>query len=138
MVDTSNRFNLRANTIITEDHFAMNAFCLQGNAQFLYEDNGRVREILVSNIACNGTMLDCDRIFTINQHRVTRLPIPHGEAFFCFSSKLPEMALNFQDVDLPVVNESKREDLSFLDEKELGLDKLPDSFYDDIFHTMQN
>lgn len=138
-VDTSNRFRLRAKTIITEDHYAMDAFCLQGNAQFLYEDNGRVREILVSNIACNGNMLECDRIFTISQHRVTRLPIPYGEAFFCFSSKLPEMALDFQDIGLPAVKETKSEELSFLDDEDVpALDTLPDSFYDEIFNTMQN
>lgn len=136
-VDIDNRCQLMAKTIITEGNSAMDAFALFGKAQFLYEDNGRVREILVSDISCNGNMLEGDRIFTISQHHVTRLPIPFGEAFFCFSSKLPEMALNFNDIGL-LAKENKTEELYLLDEEESSFSSFPDSFFDDTDDYLQS
>ena len=102
VVHTDDTFRLSAGTVYSDDS-NLEAFSLTGRANVTYESTGEVDEILLSGISYKGCRLEEETIFSINRKRCTRLPIPNGEAFFCFSSRLPPVNVHFEPRDEPEV-----------------------------------
>jgi len=117
VVDIDNRFVLRAETVETEDR-SLAPFCLTGTAEVVYEDSGMVKEILLSSVSYDNVLLE-DNTFSVTRTKCTRLPIPYGEAFFCFSSRIHKPQLDF--LSLPVVDEEHADH------------QIDDMSFDDIF-----
>lgn len=83
-------FSLKVLNVASEG-LTLAPFCISGKAQILYKACGEVDEILISDLVHDGNVLDDKQIFSISKTKCTRLPIPSGEAFFCFSSRLPSV-----------------------------------------------
>lgn len=127
VVHLDNTFNLTADTVYSEES-VVDPFLLTGKAQVLYESNGDVGEILLSEVSYKNCTLEHSTIFSVNRKKCTRLPIPYGEAFFCFSSRLPPIDFNFQSREEPhavvhLNNSSDGEDI-----EEMSFEDLFDSF----------
>lgn len=104
VVHTDNSFRLSAGTVYSDDS-NLEAFSLTGIANVTYQSTGEVDEILLSGISYKGCTLEEEKIFSISRRKCTRLPIPNGEAFFCFSSRLPPVNFHFEprnEPELPI------------------------------------
>ena len=95
IVHTDNSFRLSAGTVLSEDS-NLSPFALTGKANILYEKTGDVSEIILSEITHDNATLEQETLFSISRKKCTRLPIPNGEAFFCFSSRLPPVDYSFE------------------------------------------
>ena len=100
VVHTDDTFRLSAGTVYSDDN-DLESFSLTGRANITYESTGEVDEILLSGISYKGSTLEEETIFSISRKKCTRLPIPNGEAFFCFSSRLPPVNVHFEPRDEP-------------------------------------
>lgn len=87
-VFSDNTFSLKVADVVSEG-LTLSAFVINGKADILYTSCGDVDEIVVCEITHDGKVLDNEHTFSISKKKCTRLPIPEGEAFFCFSSRLP-------------------------------------------------
>ena len=116
-------FSLQVNNVIADDTI-LDPFNISGKAQVLYKSNGEISEILLSELYCKKELLDDSTIFSISKERCTRLPIPCGEAFFCFSSRLPELQCRRYEEEL------KSNEILF---EELSPNPLDDFDFDEIF-----
>tara|TARA_B100000902_G_scaffold22504_1_gene27145 strand:- start:560 stop:1048 length:489 start_codon:yes stop_codon:yes gene_type:complete len=119
IVDIDNRFVLRAQSVEAEDR-TLAPFCLTGTAKVVYEDSGMVKEILLSSVSYDNVLLE-DNTFSVTRTKCTRLPIPYGEAFFCFSSRISKPQLDF--LSFPMVDEKVEDDL-----EEMSFDDIFDAF----------
>ena len=123
VVHVDNTFNLTADTVYSGDN-TIGPFSLTGKAQVLYESTGEVGEILLSEVSYKDCTLEHSTIFSVSRKKCTRLPIPCGEAFFCFSSRLPPIDFNFQETPEPSASEAvEREDV-----EEMSFEDLFESF----------
>lgn len=96
IVNTDNSFKLSAGIVVSEEESNLSPFALIGKANVIYENTGDISEILLSEISYNNATLEHDTIFSVSRKKCTRLPIPNGEAFFCFSSRLPPVNYSFK------------------------------------------
>lgn len=122
IVDIDNRFVLRADTVEAEDR-ALAPFCLTGTAKVVYEDSGMIKEILLSSVSCGNVLLE-DNTFSISRTKCTRLPIPFGEAFFCFSSRIPKVQFDF----LSAAVEGEAVEADDADLADMSFDDIFDAF----------
>jgi hypothetical protein len=121
VVHTDNTFRLSAKEVMTENDESVDSFTLTGNAQLLYEDTGDVSEVILSELTYQGRPAENATVFSISRRKCTRLPIPDGEAFFCFSSRLPHVSF-----------ESKRRELLFSD-TDADMESMADMSFEDLF-----
>ena len=131
VVHLDNTFNLTADTVYSEES-VIDPFLLTGKAQVLYESNGDVGEILLSEVSYKNCTLEHSTIFSVNRKKCTRLPIPCGEAFFCFSSRLPPIDFNFQPETPSAAKALESEDIEDIEDtediKEMSFEDLFESF----------
>ena len=102
-VFADNTFSLKVADVVSEG-LTMSAFIMTGKADILYTSCGDVDEIVVYDISHDGAVLDNQHTFSISKKKCTRLPIPEGEAFFCFSSRLPAPDAQALASSVPVVD----------------------------------
>lgn len=130
-VFTDNTFALKVLKVNSEG-LTLAPFCISGKAQILYNPCGDVDEILISELSHDGNVIDDTQIYSISKTKCTRLPIPNGEAFFCFSSRLP--SVDFRCFETVSETESPKEDFSYDDPMpsssldEMDFDEVFDSF----------
>ena len=121
VVHTDNTFRLSAKDIVTENDESVDSFALTGIAELLYEDTGNVSEVILSELSYQGRPADHATVFSISRRKCTRLPIPNGEAFFCFSSRLPHISF-----------ESKRRETLFCD-TDADIEDMAELSFEELF-----
>ena len=125
VVHIDNTFVLTASTVYSDD-FSLEPFSLNGQAKVVYESTGEIHEILLSKISYNHCTLEDQTTFSVSKKKCTCLPIPHGEAFFCFSSRLSPVSFTFWP---------ERTVQSTLPNKPVEVDDLDDMSFDEIFEA---
>ena len=118
---------------VASEGLTLSAFSISGRAQILYTSSGDVDEILISDLYHNGAVLDKRQIFSINKNKCARLPIPEGEAFFCFSSRLPP-AVDFSCYE--TVSDAVDADYSYEDPTPAS--SIDEMDFDDVFGNFEN
>ena len=82
-----------------------------------------IKEILLSSVSCGNVLLE-DNTFSISRTKCTRLPIPFGEAFFCFSSRIPKVQFDF----LSAAVEGEAVEADDADLADMSFDDIFDAF----------
>lgn len=136
VVFLDNKFKLTAKTVEAEHTFEVDSFSLTGNATVVRDCSGTVDEILLSHICCGSTRLGGRNTYSISRKACTCLPVPYGEAFFSFSSRLPPVEFDFKSGEPFAKEVSNRIPLTLTEpfvfaDGEMSFDDLFEQFRDD-------